>query len=295
MSEEDYRAYVQEVQLLGKIPKPIIVIRVENGYLIVDGEHAWKAATEAGFTEVPCEVIDADRFEAMRQTLARNRHGENDPVLLGRLYELMLKERKLSNRKLADQLGVSEGTIRNHRDYAKAAKLRNRYAPEGEDELISGLNTKQVAAYLSLKEKGNEWLDAGTKLAHAEQLIAPKSDVKEVISSATPPAGENKDDDSEADLQDAAESDEDGEPPHDENQERVGDDRPLASVADELPATSAPNSSDQADEAVDDVLLDELDERWAEANEATRKKFLGGVMVDAVMKQFVRQSINQGT
>ena len=70
----------------------------------------------------------------------------------------MLKERKLSNRKLADQLGVSEGTIRNHRDYAKAAKLRNRYAPEGADELISGLNTKQVAAYLSLKEKGNEWL-----------------------------------------------------------------------------------------------------------------------------------------
>ena len=81
MSEEEYRAYVQEVQLLGKIPKPIIVIRVENGYLIVDGEHAWRVATEAGFTEVPCEIIDVDHFEAMRQTLARNRHGENNPVL----------------------------------------------------------------------------------------------------------------------------------------------------------------------------------------------------------------------
>ena len=185
MSEAEYRAYVQEVQILGKIPKPIVVIRVENGYLIVDGEHAWKAATEAGFTEVPCEVIDVDRFEAMRQTLARNRHGENNPVLLGCLYELMGKERKLSNRKLADQLGVSEGTIRNHRDYAKAAKLRNRYAPEGADELISGLNTKQVAAYLSLKDKGNEWLDAGAKLAHVEQLIALKSNVKEIDSSAT--------------------------------------------------------------------------------------------------------------
>ena len=97
-------------------------------------------------------------------------------------------------------------------------------------------------------------------------------------------------------MQDAAESDdEDGEPPNDDGQERVGDDQPPAPAADEPPTTPTPNPSDQADEALDDVLLDELDELWAEANEATRKKFLGGVMVDAVMQQFVRQRINQGT
>ena len=70
---------------------------------------------------------------------------------------------------------------------------------------------------------------------------------------------------------------------------------PLHLLPHEPPMTPTLNPSDQADEALDDVLLDELDELWAEANEATRKKFLNGVMADAVMQQFVRQRINQGT
>ena len=43
---------------------------------------------------------------------------------LARVYALMAKERKLSNRELADFLRISEGSVRNALSYAKAAKLQ---------------------------------------------------------------------------------------------------------------------------------------------------------------------------
>ena len=136
MSDEEFAELVAEVRRLDRLPKPVVVRRHEQeGYVIVDGEHGWRAAREVGLTEVLCEVIDADDFEARRQTFKRNQHGTHDPVRLGRMFQHMKAARRLSQRKLAEAVGVSEGTIRNAVVYAEAAKLRNRYAKAEEDTL----------------------------------------------------------------------------------------------------------------------------------------------------------------
>src|SRR3972149_8603943 len=75
MSEEEFAELVGEVKHLGRLPKPVVLRQNAEGYLIVDGEHNWRAAREAGLESIPCEVIDADDFEAMRQTYKRNQHG----------------------------------------------------------------------------------------------------------------------------------------------------------------------------------------------------------------------------
>ena len=94
MSDECFAELVEEVKHLGCLAKPVVVRTNGDGkYTIVDGEHGWRAAREAGLSEVAAEVVEADDFEARRQTYKRNQHGEHDPVLLGRMFRHMMDER----------------------------------------------------------------------------------------------------------------------------------------------------------------------------------------------------------
>jgi ParB/RepB/Spo0J family partition protein len=164
MTAAEFTELVAEVKHLGRLPKPVIVRPNGDGYTIVDGEHGWRAAQEAGLAEVPCEVIDADDFEAMRQTYKRNQHGTHNPVLLGRMFRTMMAGRGLSARALAEEISVSEGTVRNATLYAEAADVRNSYA-HAEDEADSRvveLSVRQVRAYLKLGGGvADLWLDSG--------------------------------------------------------------------------------------------------------------------------------------
>jgi ParB/RepB/Spo0J family partition protein len=172
MTEEEFAELLAEVRHLGRLPKPVVVRQDAQGYVIVDGEHGWRAATEAGLLEIPCEVLDADDFEAMRQTYKRNQHGTHNPVLLGRMFRRMMAERDLSARALAKEICVSEGTVRNAVLYAEAADLRNRYAPEdGTDDQISRLTVRQVRCYLQLPPRiGQLWFDGRCDLKALYQV-----------------------------------------------------------------------------------------------------------------------------
>ena len=128
MTEAEFAELVAEVKHLGRLPKPVVVRPNGKAFVIVDGEHGWRAAKEADLVEVPCEVIDADNFEARRQTFKRNQHGSHNPVLLGRMFRQMMEQRDLSQRALAKKIDVSEGTVRNALLYADAADVRNCYA-----------------------------------------------------------------------------------------------------------------------------------------------------------------------
>jgi len=66
MTPDAFAELVAEVRHLGRLPKPVVVRPHRDRWLIVDGEHGWRAAREAGLAEVPCEVIEVGDFEAMR-------------------------------------------------------------------------------------------------------------------------------------------------------------------------------------------------------------------------------------
>jgi ParB-like chromosome segregation protein Spo0J len=182
MSAEEFAELVNEVGRLGRPPKPIVVRARGKGYEIVDGEHSWRAARACGLEEVPCEVIQADDFEARRQSLTRNRHGTNDPVKLGRLFRHMIAAGGLSGRELGRAINLSEGTVRNFLRYAEAADVRNGYAPGRADGQIAKLGVKQLRRYLELPQGEREgWLDRGASLEEAEHLRPP-----------SPPAGDGQ-------------------------------------------------------------------------------------------------------
>jgi hypothetical protein len=159
MTPEEFGELAAEVRHLRRLPKPVVVRRNGDGYLIVDGEHGWRAAKETELAEVPCEVIAADDFEAMRQTYKRNQHGTHNPVLLGQMFRRMMGPRNLSARALAKEIAVSEGTVRNQLLYAEAFDLRNSYAP-GKTRAIENLSLRQVRCYVGLPPRVAQlWLD----------------------------------------------------------------------------------------------------------------------------------------
>ena len=158
MTDSEFNELLAEVRHLGHLPKPVVVRPNGDGFTIIDGEHGWRAATEIGLAEVPCEVIEADDFEAMRQTYKRNQHGTHCPVLLGRMFRAMMADRELSIRALAQEMTVSEGTIRNALEYDQATGLRNSYA-------FDQLSLRQVRFYNRLPRKvADLWLDGGADL-----------------------------------------------------------------------------------------------------------------------------------
>jgi ParB/RepB/Spo0J family partition protein len=174
MTEEEFAELVEEVRHLGRVPKPVVVRNRYAGdvsageYQIVDGEHGWRAAKEVGLEEITCEVIEADDFEAMRQTYKRNQHGTHDRAALGEMFKRMTAERGISNRQLAKEISVSEGTIRNAQIFAEAAEMRRRWAGEKgaavEDYWFNKMTTQQARDYVMLPEGlRDRWLDAGAK------------------------------------------------------------------------------------------------------------------------------------
>lgn len=162
MTDDEFAECLAEVRHLGRLPKPIIVRSNGEGFLIVDGEHGWRCAVEAKLDTVACEVVDVDDFEAMRQTYKRNQHGTHNPVKLGQMFRRMMADRDLSQRALAEDIEVSEGTVRNALEYAKASGVRNDYA-------FDALAIKQVRAYNRLPLAiGNYWVDCGAEIKHLD-------------------------------------------------------------------------------------------------------------------------------
>src|SRR3712207_2038484 len=90
LTDEQFQRLVDAGRRPGRVLKPIVVRKVDGGrYVIVDGEHNWRAAREAGLVEVPIEEINADEYvnetEARRQTFIRNQTGKHHVVKLGRM------------------------------------------------------------------------------------------------------------------------------------------------------------------------------------------------------------------
>lgn len=145
MPQSKFAEYVAEIRYLGGTPKPTIVRPVgEDICEIVDGEHAWRAAQQVGLKEILCEVRNLDDFEARRETYKRNRGGKDNPVLLGRMFLEMKRDRQLSLRKLARKTDIPESTIRHNIKYAEAADRRSRYVGRSRDREIAKLTSQQV-------------------------------------------------------------------------------------------------------------------------------------------------------
>jgi len=122
MQKEEYDALKQDMHVHGVngvdpvlvSPKPSFLgmgaTTFEGFYVIVDGEHRWRAAGELSWKEILCEVREISEDEAKALCYRRNRErGTIDPFKEAALFKTELP--KLTQAKIAGKYGVDQSTV----------------------------------------------------------------------------------------------------------------------------------------------------------------------------------------
>ena len=97
------------------IIQPLTVRRLSSGYYqIIAGERRWRAAKQAGLSEVPAVVIQADDRKVLELGLIENlQRADLDPTEEARGYRTLMEEYGLTQEQVAQQMGKSRPAVAN--------------------------------------------------------------------------------------------------------------------------------------------------------------------------------------
>lgn len=132
--------------------QPIVVRSVEASdfYQIVAGERRWRAAKQAGLTEVPVVVIEADEKKAAEYALIENIQREDlSPVEEANGLRSLIDDFSLTQEQVSRQVGKSRAAVTN--------ALRLLELPDEVLEMLSdrSLSAGHARALLGLADKGS--------------------------------------------------------------------------------------------------------------------------------------------
>ena len=104
----------QSIRLHGII-QPLTVRRLASGYYqIIAGERRWRAAKEAGLSEVPALIIEADDRKVMELALIENLQREDlNPAEEARGYQSLMEDYGLTQEQVAQRMGKSRPAVAN--------------------------------------------------------------------------------------------------------------------------------------------------------------------------------------
>ncbi len=97
------------------IIQPLTVRLLNSGYYqIIAGERRWRAAKEAGLSEVPVLIIEADDKKVMELALIENLQREDlNPVEEARGLQTLMEEYGLTQEQVGERMGKSRPSITN--------------------------------------------------------------------------------------------------------------------------------------------------------------------------------------
>jgi len=97
------------------ILQPITVRRLQSGYYqIISGERRWRAARQAGLSQVPVLIIEADDRKVMELSLIENLQREDlNPMEEAAGYQRLIQEFALTQEEAAERVGKSRPAVAN--------------------------------------------------------------------------------------------------------------------------------------------------------------------------------------
>ena len=112
--EEELQALADSISVHGVI-QPLTVRELPSGYYqIIAGERRWRAARQAGLSEVPVVVIEADDKKAMELALIDNLQRQDlNPVEEALGYQSLIDEYGLTQEETAASVGKSRPAVAN--------------------------------------------------------------------------------------------------------------------------------------------------------------------------------------
>ena len=111
---EKLEALSDSIRLHGVL-QPITVRRLDGErYQIIAGERRWRAARQAGLSEIPARIVEADDREAMVLALVENLQREDlNPVEQAKGFRRLLEEYGLTQEAAAERVGTSRPALTN--------------------------------------------------------------------------------------------------------------------------------------------------------------------------------------
>jgi len=96
------------------ILQPLVVTRTSEGYELIAGERRWRAAQEAGLSEVPVIIKDVTPQERLELALVENiQRADLNPLEEAQAYQLLSDEFSLSHKEIAERVGKSRPAVSN--------------------------------------------------------------------------------------------------------------------------------------------------------------------------------------
>ena len=112
--EETLADLAESIRLHG-ILQPLTVRRLASGYYqIIAGERRWRAAKQAGLSEVPAIIVEADDRKVMELGLIENLQREDlNPMEEAMGYQALIEEYGLTQEEAARRVGKSRPAVAN--------------------------------------------------------------------------------------------------------------------------------------------------------------------------------------
>ncbi len=151
--EEGLKELSDSIKQHGVI-QPLVLRRLGNKYEIIAGERRYKASVMAGLKTVPAIISNIDDNQSAEIALVENIQRRNlTSIEEAKSYKNLLDRGYLTQKELAEKMGVSQSTI------ANKLRLLN-LTDEVQDALLKEkISERHARSLLSLpKEEQNEWL-----------------------------------------------------------------------------------------------------------------------------------------
>ena len=133
------------------ILQPIIVRPAGDGfYVIVAGERRYRAAKEAGLTEVPVIITELTSAEAAEVALIENiQRTDLNPVEIAEAYKTLIDDFSLTQQQLADRLGKPRSSVANALRLLDLPEAVRKYVADeklsdGHAKVLAGLQDEKL-------------------------------------------------------------------------------------------------------------------------------------------------------
>lgn len=112
-SEEAIQHLAESIKNHGVV-QPILVVKKEQGFMIIAGERRWRASQVAGLDKIPSIVKVVDELKLAQISLIENIQREDlSDIEEARAFQVLIEKFKLKQEEIADAVGKSRSYIAN--------------------------------------------------------------------------------------------------------------------------------------------------------------------------------------
>ncbi len=149
------------------IIQPLVVTRTDAGYELIAGERRWRAAQQAGLSEVPIIIKEVTPQERLELALVENvQRADLNPLEEAEAYQLLQTEFGLSHSEIARRVGKSRPAISN------ALRLLRMPAPLQQAVIDHRLTAGHLKQLITID-------DERTQILALEQILEHRLSVRE--------------------------------------------------------------------------------------------------------------------